>query len=143
MENRPETRPDAEERISLELSIGESLHDVVDDAGALALATPPRPPTATPPRHPKANAEEKARQPPAKATARPSQRSPAANASHQPPKATAKMKAYPPPPKAQPSPSTAEAETDWRILAAAAVKAAAQGAVVIAIVIAMGITIIP
>ena len=150
-ENRTETRPDAEERISLELGIGESLLEIADDADASALAiadtvaTPPCPPKATPPRHPKAHAKGKARQqPPAKAKAMPSQPSPAA-------KATAKLIASLPPPKARASASTAETDTRWFIPKANATEGAevveedvvAQGAVVIDIVIAIVTTIIP
>ena len=126
--NRRETRADAEERISLELSVSKSLIDIVDDADAAALAK------ASPPRPPKAKAKGKAHQPTAKSAARPSQR---------PRDATAKTKASPPPPKAHASASTAEAETG-RHLPGATTKAnatahaevvdvAARGAVVIAI----------
>ena len=134
-----ETRADAEERISLELGIDESLHEIVDEADAMALAsslasadakaTPPRPPKATPPRDPTAHAKGKAR--PAKAKAMPS---------------TASL----PPPKARASASTAETETRSAVKAKAnatvgtvVVEEVEQGAVVIAIVIAIVTTIIP
>ena len=134
-----ETRADAEERISLELGIDAPLHEIVDEADAMALAsslasadakaTPPRPPKATPPRDPTAHAKGKAR--PAKAKAKPS---------------TASL----PPPKARASASTAETETRSAVKAKAnatvgtvVVEEVEQGAVVIAIVIAIVTTIIP
>ena len=134
-----ETRADAEERISLELGIDEPLHEIVDEADAMALAsslasadakaTPPRPPKATPPRDPTAHAKGKAR--PAKAKAKPS---------------TASL----PPPKARASASTAETETRSAVKAKAnatvgtvVMEIVERGAVVIAIVIAIVTTIIP